>query len=57
MYKERKEITHGEIGEMITTSSYIYKRDISTIFAITKWLQDVRDRALGPFLWCWAKPT
>ena len=57
MYKERKETTHGEIGEMITTSSYIYKRDISTIFAITKWLQDVRDRALGPFLWCWAKPT
>ena len=24
MYKERKETTHGEIGEKITTSSYIY---------------------------------
>ena len=38
MYKERKETTHGEIGEMITTSSYISK--INTMFAITKWSQD-----------------
>ena len=39
MYKERKETTHGEIGEMITTS-YIYISKINTMFAITKWSQD-----------------
>ena len=43
MYKERKETTHGEIGEMITTSYiyiYIYISKINTMFAITKWSQD-----------------
>ena len=43
MYKERKEITCGDIGEMITTSCiyiYIYKRENNTMFAITKWSQD-----------------
>ena len=36
VYKERKETTHGEIGEIITTSYiYIYIREISTMFAIT----------------------
>ena len=39
VYKERKETTHGEIGEMITTS-YIYISKINTMFAITKWSQD-----------------
>ena len=39
VYKERKEITHGEIGEMITTP-YIYEREINTMFTITKWSQD-----------------
>ena len=39
MYKERKETTHREIGEMITTP-YIYEREINTMFTITKWSQD-----------------
>ena len=31
VYKERKKITHGEIGEEQHTSSYIYQK-ISTIY-------------------------
>ena len=34
MYKERKETTHGEIGEMITTSYiyiYIYIKDKNNV--------------------------
>ena len=42
MYKERKETTHGEIGErtvIITSNVYI---STSTKFAITTWSQDLR---------------
>ena len=38
MYKEIKETTHGEIYEI--TYIKIYKPNISTMFAITKWSQD-----------------
>ena len=42
MYKERKEITHGEIFENGNNIiyMYIYISKISTMLAITKWLQD-----------------
>ena len=48
MYKERKEITHGEIFEngnniiymYVYVYIYIYISKISTMFAITKWSQD-----------------
>ena len=44
MYKERKEITHGEIFEngnnIIYMYIYIYISKISTMLAITKWSQD-----------------
>ena len=41
VYKERKEATHGEIGEnVIATSSNIYISIMNTQFAITKWSQD-----------------
>ena len=39
MYKERKETTHGEIGERKYNNLNIYI-NISTKFAITKWSQD-----------------
>ena len=40
-YKERKETTHGEIGERIViTTSNVYIS--STRFAITTWLQDLK---------------
>ena len=42
MYKERKETTHGEIGEItyinIYIYIYIYKPHISTMYV--KWSQD-----------------
>ena len=42
VYKERKETTHGEIGEIIViTTSNVYI-STSTRFAITKWSQDLR---------------
>ena len=45
MYKERKETTHGEIGEIVITTSsniyiYMYISIKNTKFAITKWSQD-----------------
>ena len=41
MYIKREKKQHMErLVKMITTLSYIYKRDISTMFAITKWPQD-----------------
>ena len=42
MYKERKEITHGEIFENGNNIiyMYIYISKISTMLAITKWSQD-----------------
>ena len=42
MYKERKETTHGEIGEkQHSSSSYIYiYMKINTMYIINKWLQD-----------------
>ena len=39
MYKERKETTHGQIGEKQHSSSYIYMK-INTMYVINKWLQD-----------------
>ena len=36
VYKERKETTHGEIGEEEHTSSYIYQK-ISKMY-VNKWL-------------------
>ena len=42
MYKERKETTHGEIGERtVITTSNVYI-STSTRFAITIWSQDLR---------------
>ena len=38
MYKERKETTHGEIGEITYINIYIYKPNISTMYV--KWSQD-----------------
>ena len=38
MYKERKETTHGEIGEITYINIYIYKPHISTMYV--KWSQD-----------------
>ena len=43
MYKERKETTHGKIGENdnnIIIYIYIYNGEINTMFAINKWSQD-----------------
>ena len=41
MHKERKETTHGEIGEKQHSSSYIYiYMKINTMYVINKWLQD-----------------
>ena len=47
MYKERKETTHGEIGEKVITTllniyiyMYIYIDQMNTRFAITRWSQD-----------------
>ena len=45
MYKERKETTHGEIGEKVITTLlniyiYIYIDQMNTRFAITRWPQD-----------------
>ena len=41
MYKDRKETTHGEIGEKQHTSYiYIYKLEINTMYVINKWSQD-----------------
>ena len=42
MYKERKETTHGEIGEKQHTSYiyiYIYMK-INTMYVTNKWSQD-----------------
>ena len=49
VYKEKKETTHGEMGEnVITTSSniYIYISIMNTKFAITKWSQDQYTRTV-----------
>ena len=40
VYKERKETTHEEIGEMWKPHHQIYISKISTMFAITKWSQE-----------------
>ena len=40
MYKEKKETTYGEIGENDNNILIYIKKDISTMFAITKWSQD-----------------
>ena len=43
MYKERKETTRGEIGEIVITTLlniYIYIDQMNTRFAITRWSQD-----------------
>ena len=41
MYKERKETTHGKIGENDNNIIiYIYDGEINTMFAINKWSQD-----------------
>ena len=43
MYKDRKETTHGEIGEKQHTLSYIYIyicMKINTMYVINKWSQD-----------------
>ena len=44
MYKEKKETTHGEMGEnVITTSSNIYQREIQCLLSLSGHKTDVQE--------------